>query len=95
MALLPCFFFVVDFKDIQIKNILNRFENFVWIPNVIAFPVLLGVGGRHLNPSTFLVVPPASAAQIISFGSLVASSVISWCAFTPDYGVYHDAGAST
>ncbi|KAF8804560.1 hypothetical protein BYT27DRAFT_7107291 [Phlegmacium glaucopus] len=74
---------------------IHWFENFVWIPNVIAFPVLLGVAGRHLNPTTFLAVPPPSAAQIISFGSLVASSIISWCAFTPDYGVYHDANAST
>ncbi|KAF8804565.1 hypothetical protein BYT27DRAFT_7234511 [Phlegmacium glaucopus] len=73
---------------------LISFVNFVWIPNVIAFPVLLGVAGRHLNPTTFLAVPPPSAAQIISFGSLVASSIISWCAFTPDYGVYHDAKAS-
>ena len=74
---------------------MKRFENFVWIPNVIAFPVLLGLAGRHLNPSTFLAVPPSSAAQILSFASVVASGVISWCTCTPDYGVYHDAKAST
>ena len=85
---------VLFFSDSKISN-QNRFEKFVWIPNVIAFPVLLGVAGKHLNPSTFLAVPAASAAQIISFGSVVASAVISWSPFAPDYGVYHNAEAST
>ena len=85
---------VLPFKK-KFHNVFNRFENIVWIPNVIAFPVLLGLTGRHLNPSTFPALALASAAQIISSGSLVASAVISWCAFTPDYGVYHDAEAST
>jgi len=74
---------------------IHWFENFVWIPSVIAFPVLLGLAGRHLNPSTFLAVPSSSAAQIISFGSILASATVSWCTLTPDYGVYHDAEAST
>jgi purine-cytosine permease-like protein len=73
----------------------DRFEKYVWIPNVIAFPILLGVAARHLNPSTFPEVPPSSAAQIISFGSVVASVNISWGTVTPDCGVYHDAEAST
>ncbi|KAF8156873.1 cytosine-purine permease [Crassisporium funariophilum] len=68
--------------------------SFVWIPNVVALPILLGLAGKHLNPSTFPSVPAASAGAILSFGSFVASSVISWCTFTPDYGVYHDTKAS-
>jgi purine-cytosine permease-like protein len=56
---------------------------------------LLGVAGRRLNPSTFPAVPTSSAAQIMSFGSVLASANISWCTFTPDYGVYHDAEASS
>jgi len=73
---------------------IHWFEKLVWIPNVIAFPILLGLAGGHLNPSTYPAVLPASAAQIISFGSVVASVNISWCTITPDCGVYHDAEAS-
>ncbi|KAF8178440.1 purine-cytosine permease [Pholiota molesta] len=70
------------------------FETYAWIPNLIAFPILLGLGGKHLNPSTFIAVPTPSASAILSFSSFVASSVISWCTLTPDYGVYHNANAS-
>ena len=89
-------FFYSSQNKFQIeKRFPNRFENFAWIPNVIALPVLLGLAGRHLDTSTFLAVPPSSAAQIISFGSVVASAIISWCPITQDCGVYHDAEAST
>ena len=90
-----CFFIVVKISFKLKKRFPNRFENFAWIPNVIALPVLLGLAGRHLDTSTFLAVPPSSAAQIISFGSVVASAIISWCPITQDCGVYHDAEAST
>ncbi|KAF8804591.1 hypothetical protein BYT27DRAFT_6692513 [Phlegmacium glaucopus] len=53
-------------------------REFCLIPNVITFPVLLGVAGRHLNPTTFPAAPLPSAAQIISLGSLIAPPVISW-----------------
>ena len=73
----------------------NRFENLVLIPNIISFPVLLGLAARQLNPSNYLAVSPPSAARIISFGTIVASSNVSWCAVTPDCGVYHDSEASS
>ncbi|KAF9057204.1 hypothetical protein BJ165DRAFT_1411590 [Panaeolus papilionaceus] len=74
---------------------LHWFESFAWVPGVISFPILLGVAGKHLNPSTFPSVPPASASQILSFACFVGSSLISWCTLTPDYGVYHDKDASS
>jgi len=75
---------------------IHLFESFAWVPSVITFPILLGLAGKHLNPSTFPVpAEPTTAAAVLSFSSLVASSVISWCTFTPDYGVYHDSNAST
>ncbi|CAA7257310.1 unnamed protein product [Cyclocybe aegerita] len=74
---------------------LHIFESYAWIPNAIAFPILLGLGGKHLNPLTFPAVDPPTAASVLSFTSFVASSVISWCTFTPDYGVYHDHTAPT
>ena len=64
-----------------------------WIPAVIAFIAMLGTGGKHLKnyPAR---AEPASAASILSFATTVASSVISWCMMTPDYGVYHTSKAS-
>lgn len=69
-----------------------RYESVAWIPNVIAFIVMLGVGGKHLSNAP--PPEPLTAASIITFGTTTASSVISWCMMTPDYGVYHDARAS-
>ncbi|KDR68333.1 hypothetical protein GALMADRAFT_256960 [Galerina marginata CBS 339.88] len=74
---------------------LHIFESVAWVPSAIAFPILIGLAGKHLNPSTMPPVPSASAAQVLSFTSFVASSLISWCTFTPDYGVYHESTAST
>ncbi|KAF4616906.1 hypothetical protein D9613_008743 [Agrocybe pediades] len=76
-------------------RILHWFENYAWVPSVIAFPILLGLAGKHLNPSTMPSVPAPSPAMILSFASFLSSSVISWCTVTPDYGVYHDSKASS
>ena len=54
---------------------------------------MLGTGGKHLG-SHIPPGEPASAATILSFATTTASSVISWCIMTPDYGVYHTAQAS-
>ena len=63
-----------------------------WIPSVVTFIVMLAVGGKHL---VLMPAPaPVSTATIISYSSTVASSVISWCTMTPDYGVYHSGKAS-
>ncbi|CCM01207.1 uncharacterized protein FIBRA_03255 [Fibroporia radiculosa] len=73
-------------------RVIHWYESIAWIPNVVTFIVMLGVGGKHLVVSG----PPApvSAAMIITFATTVASSVISWCTVTPDYGVYHIPNAS-
>ena len=71
----------------------HRYETVAWIPSVIAFVVMLGAGGKHLG-SHIPPGGPAPAASILSFATTVASSVISWCRMTPDYGVYHTAQAS-
>ena len=64
-----------------------------WIPNVITFIVLLGIGGKNLNnaPAT----APVTASSVITFATTTASSVISWCMMTPDYGVYHNGKTPT
>lgn len=75
-------------------RVVHVFESYSWTPNAFGLLVILGVGEKHLNQSTALF-PPPSAHAILSFGCFVASAVISWCTLTPDYGVYHDAEASS
>ncbi|KAI0790471.1 cytosine-purine permease [Abortiporus biennis] len=74
-------------------KVIHWYESVAWIPNVIAFIVMLGVGGKHLSnaPPT----SPITASTIITFGTTTASSVVSWCMMTPDYGVYHNHKASS
>ncbi|THH30554.1 hypothetical protein EUX98_g3626 [Antrodiella citrinella] len=74
-------------------KVIHLYESVAWIPNVIAFIVMLGLGGKHLTNAP----PPAplTAASIITFATTTSSSVISWCMMTPDYGVYHNSRASS
>ncbi|KAM5532151.1 hypothetical protein V8D89_014176 [Ganoderma adspersum] len=75
-------------------RVIHWYETVAWIPSVIVFIVMLGTGGKHLG-SHIPPGEPASAATILSFATTTASSVISWCIMTPDYGVYHTAQASS
>lgn len=73
-------------------ELIGRYETVAWIPSVITFIVMLGLGGKHLTEAP--TPPPPSAAAVLSFATTTASSVISWCMMTPDYGVYHSSKAS-
>ncbi|KAG1729735.1 hypothetical protein EDB19DRAFT_1929562 [Suillus lakei] len=64
-------------------------------PNVIAFITMLAVGYPQLRDNQSAPVSPATVAEIISFASILASSILSWCPMTPDYGVYHSPAASS
>lgn len=66
----------------------------VWIPNVIAFIVMLGVGGKQLVESPVTDAVPAEAGSILTFGAALAVTVIAWSTITPDNGVFHDCRAS-
>ncbi|KAJ7429410.1 hypothetical protein B0H11DRAFT_1768147 [Mycena galericulata] len=66
-----------------------------WIPTLLGFAVMLGVGGKHLPYADTKVYPPPTAAKTLSFAATVAASNLSWCTMTPDYGVYHDAHGSS
>ncbi|KAI0371277.1 cytosine-purine permease [Pilatotrama ljubarskyi] len=68
-------------------RVIHWYETIAWIPSVITFLVMLGLGGKHLAEAP--APPPPSASAVISFATTTASSVISWCVMTPDYGVYH------
>ncbi|KAI0056606.1 purine-cytosine permease [Artomyces pyxidatus] len=72
-------------------RVLHIYESFAWFPNLIAFLVMLGVGAKHIVD---IPTPPPEPAAVLSFASIVVSSVLSWCTMTPDYGVYHAPASS-
>ncbi|CDO75439.1 hypothetical protein BN946_scf184693.g8 [Trametes cinnabarina] len=74
-------------------RVIHWYETIAWIPSVVAFIVMLGLGGKHLTEAP--APPPPTASAILSFATATASSVISWCMMTPDYGVYHTNKASS
>ncbi|KAI0753335.1 permease for cytosine/purines, uracil, thiamine, allantoin-domain-containing protein [Daedaleopsis nitida] len=71
-------------------KVLHWYELLIWIPNVVAFVVMLIVGGSRLASVPLTASQPATAATLMSFGASLAATVISWSTLTPDYGVYHD-----
>lgn len=76
-------------------KLVHRYESIAWLPNVVAFIVMLAVGYPQLHANQSVVVPAATPRSILSFASTVASSITSWCSMTPDYGVYHSPSASS
>lgn len=65
-----------------------------WIPNVIAFIIMLGVGGKTLASVPISSEVPATTASILSFATALAVTVITWSTIAPDSGVFHDAKGS-
>lgn len=65
-----------------------------WIPNVITFIIMLGVGGKTLANVPTSATSPATAASMLTFASSLAVYVLAWCTITPDYGIFHDAKGS-
>ncbi|PCH37474.1 hypothetical protein WOLCODRAFT_128427 [Wolfiporia cocos MD-104 SS10] len=76
-------------------KVLHWFEMFVWIPNVVAFVVMLGVSGKHLTEIPLTNPSPIGASAIMTYGAALAASVVNWSPLTPDQGVFHDHKAST
>ncbi|KZT64447.1 hypothetical protein DAEQUDRAFT_717984 [Daedalea quercina L-15889] len=76
-------------------RILHRYETFMWIPNVIAFVVMLAVSGKHVVAVPLSGTTPTTVSSIMTFGATIAANIVSYSTLTPDYGVYHDHTAST
>ena len=72
----------------------DRYNLLIWIPNVVAFVVMLVVGGKQLVAAPLTGPEPAKVADFFTFGASLAAAVVSWATLTPDYGVYHDRKAS-
>lgn len=65
-----------------------------WIPNVVAFIVMLSVSGKTLTTIPVTSSAPVTAAAVMSFASTLGTTVVSWSTISPDYGIFHDANAS-
>ncbi|KAI0765271.1 cytosine-purine permease [Fomes fomentarius] len=72
---------------------IHCYETIAWIPSVVAFIVMLVIGGKNLR--NIPPEQPASAAIILSYATTVAGSIVSGCTLTPDYGVYHSGERSS
>ncbi|KAI0316074.1 cytosine-purine permease [Amylostereum chailletii] len=72
-------------------RVLHWYEAVVWLPSLVAFLVMLGVGAKKIES---VPTPPPNAAAILSFSSIVVVYIIAWSPVTPDYGVYHADASS-
>ena len=71
---------------------LHWWERWTWIPNLIALLIAVGCGGKSLYLQS--EVPPASPAQIFSYGSLIAGFAITYGGTASDYTIYHNPNVS-
>ncbi|KAG2132700.1 cytosine-purine permease [Suillus bovinus] len=76
-------------------RVIHWYQSVAWIPNVIAFIVMLVVGYPHLRDNLSAPVPQATTANIMSFASFLVSNIIGWCTIISDYGVYHSPDTSS
>ncbi|GAA6041126.1 hypothetical protein JCM8097_004128 [Rhodosporidiobolus ruineniae] len=70
-------------------RVLHSVERWAWLPVVLAFILLAGFGGRHLGAATsFAVDTPATAANVLSFLSIIVGFTISWSGCSADFNTY-------
>ncbi|GAA5967699.1 hypothetical protein JCM11641_005739 [Rhodosporidiobolus odoratus] len=70
-------------------RVLHAVERWAWLPVVFSFILLAGFGGRHLGAATsFAVDEPASAANVLTFLSIVVGFTISWSGCSADFNTY-------
>ncbi|KAG1801269.1 permease for cytosine/purines, uracil, thiamine, allantoin-domain-containing protein [Suillus variegatus] len=68
-------------------RVLNWYERVSWFPVLIAFLVVLGVGGKNLYNAQ--PAEPASAAAILNFASVIAGFVITYSPLASDFTTYY------
>ncbi|KAJ7636852.1 cytosine-purine permease [Roridomyces roridus] len=79
-------------------RVIHWFTALAWIPSVIAFVVMLIVGGRHLGSAISAdehMYPPPTVATILSYAAVISAGNTQWCTVASDYGVYHDKDGSS
>lgn len=67
-------------------RVLHVYERWAWIPALVALVIATGCGAKGLKEQ--VDVPAATAAQVLSFGSLVAGFMLPWAALASDFSTY-------
>lgn len=74
-------------------RVLHVIERWAWVPVVLAFILLTSFGGRHLGAATsFASDVPATAANVLSFLSIIVGFTISWSGCSGDFNTYMRCG---
>lgn len=71
-------------------SVLHYFETYAFIPAVISFAIAAGTGGSGLKKQPAEAEVSPSAANVLSFGMIVASYMIPWAAIASDLTTYFD-----
>ncbi|KAF2688975.1 hypothetical protein K458DRAFT_440425 [Lentithecium fluviatile CBS 122367] len=74
-------------------KVLHLYEKFAWVPALIPIIIATACGGKQLKEQ--VMVPAASAPQVLSFGGLVASFMLPWAALASDFSTYLHPKAPT
>ncbi|GAA5820669.1 hypothetical protein JCM11251_003105 [Rhodosporidiobolus azoricus] len=70
-------------------RVMHAIERWAWLPVIIAFILLSGFGGRHLTAApSFASDVPATAANVLSFLSIIVGFTISWSGCSADFNTY-------
>lgn len=67
-------------------GIFLRYQNCAWLFFLLVFVVVAGVGGKHFVNAP---APPATVAQVFSFGATIAGNMITWSCISSDYTAYY------
>jgi purine-cytosine permease-like protein len=68
-------------------RVIHIWQRWQWIPNMIALTIAVGCGGKELVHQAR--AEPATARQVISYGSLMAGYFITFGGTISDFTVYH------
>jgi hypothetical protein len=74
-------------------RVLHFYEAYAWIPAIIAIIIATGTGGAQLKNQS--AMEPATAAQVFSYGMIVASYMIPWAAIASDVTTYFNPQGSS
>ncbi|BGP48622.1 hypothetical protein JCM10450v2_004498 [Rhodotorula kratochvilovae] len=70
-------------------RVLHTIERWAWLPIFLSFILLAGFGGRQLGAATsFAADIPATAANVLSFISIIVGFTISWSGCSADFNTY-------
>jgi purine-cytosine permease-like protein len=68
-------------------KVIHIWQRWHWVPNAIALIIAVGCGGKDLVQQA--EVPPPTAKQIISYGSLMAGYFLTFGGTVSDFTIYH------